>query len=206
MFSFNEYTLFSLSYLIGSIPFGIIVTKIAKTEDIRKNGSGNIGATNVTRVAGKKLGATVLLLDMVKGMLVGLLAERYSLYDMKITSICASLAVIGHIFPVWLSFKGGKGVATGFGTALALIPLQAFLALLVWITIFLMTRISSLSAIAAVSMLPFIVFGFKPASEYYLIYSIIISLLIFIKHKQNIIRLLKGEESSFKNKDEQGPK
>lgn len=202
MFSFNEYILFSLSYLIGSIPFGIIVTKIAKTEDIRRVGSGNIGATNVTRVAGKKLGALVLLLDMLKGMLVVFLAERYSLYDMKITAICAALAVIGHIFPIWLKFKGGKGVATGFGTALALIPLQAFLALLVWLVIFLITRISSLSAIAAVSLLPFIVFGFRPASEYYLIYSIVISLLIFAKHKQNIIRLLNGEESNFKQKNE----
>jgi glycerol-3-phosphate acyltransferase PlsY len=198
MISFNQYFIYLISYLIGSIPFGIIVTKLAKTKDITQHGSKNIGATNVARVAGKKLGAIVLLCDLLKGVIAVSLAIILSIDSNPIKCFSGVAVVLGHIFPVWLKFKGGKGVATGFGTALVLVKIPALIILGVWILVFKLTKISSASALAAVSLLPIFVFFSKPPSEYHLIYSIIISLIIFAKHRENIKRLINGEESSFK--------
>lgn len=197
--SFNQYFLLGMAYLIGSVPFGLIVTKMMGTGDIRTQGSGNIGATNVARVAGKKIGAIVLLLDLLKGVLAVLLVKIVMKFDPQTEFYSGIMAVIGHIFPVWLKFKGGKGVATAFGTALILVPYAALFVLVIWVIVFKFTRISAAAALAAVSLLPIVVFFFgDDNTKFHMHYAITISILVFIRHISNIRRLLDGKENKFK--------
>ncbi len=184
-------------YLLGSIPFGLLLTRAAGVGDVRQIGSGNIGATNVLRTGRKGLAAATLLLDALKGTLAVALVwevtKRYVAFDAYQLSYVAALgAVLGHLFPVWLRFSGGKGVATYIGTLLGLHWPAAIVFCLVWAATAVTSRYSSLSALVAtlVVVLYYLVLG-----QAGLLFILIISILIFGKHHANIRRLLAGEES-----------
>ncbi len=193
-----DYILLIIAYFLGSIPFGLVVTKLAGKGDIRKEGSGNIGATNVARIAGKKLGAIALILDVLKGIIAVIIA-KYLTDSAIIINLVAAFAVIGHIFPIWLKFKGGKGVATGFAViTIVCYPLGIF-SLSIWIAIFVFSGISSLSAIISMLLTPIAAFFMVEKLGIEVVYlSLFISILVIIRHYSNIKRLLKGEEKSAK--------
>ncbi len=195
MFTFNEYLFFIASYLLGSIPFGIIVAKLYGVKDITQHGSGNIGATNVVRVSGKKAGALCFMLDFCKGLIPVLLYMHYFGIN-EGRFIVALLVVIGHILPVFNRFRGGKGVATGFGVLMAISPFLGFSAILLWVACFLTTRISSASALFSYSFMPFFLLPITD-NVYAMIFAVILSLIIYIRHIDNIKRLLKGKEKPF---------
>lgn len=179
-----------LGYLSGSVPYGLILTKLAGHGDIRKTGSGNIGATNVLRVGGKKLAAITLLLDGLKAVVPVLLAKQI---DMDYAVAAAFGAFIGHVFPVWLKFKGGKGVATALGVSFAFAwPLGLSLCI-IWFLMATLFRYSSLAALTAFAMAPFLSLFFTqnlPAAGVMLF----ISVMIWIRHSANIKRLLQKTE------------
>ncbi|MCX7760487.1 MAG: glycerol-3-phosphate 1-O-acyltransferase PlsY [Hydrogenothermaceae bacterium] len=186
-----------LAYLIGSIPFGLIVGKIFG-KDVRKEGSGNIGATNVTRVIGKKAGLLVLFLDAVKGFLpVYYLISKG--YPSKIVSVVSIFAVVGHTFSIFLKFKGGKGVATALGVLLALNTKVSIIILMLWIGIFLTTGYVSLASIISASI-SWVVLHILSGDIYYTYAAFFIALIIIFKHKSNIERLLEGKEHRFIHK------
>jgi glycerol-3-phosphate acyltransferase PlsY len=179
-----------LGYLLGSIPFGLLLTKAAGLGDIRAIGSGNIGATNVLRTGRKGLAIGTLLLDGGKGA-VAALAGLY-LAGPDIALIAGVAAVLGHNFPVWLSFKGGKGVATTLGVLLATAWPVGLLAIVTWLAIAGIFRISSLAALCALALSP--VFGWFLAGETHAIAYLILAIAGFMRHSANIQRLLKGQE------------
>jgi glycerol-3-phosphate acyltransferase PlsY len=185
-------------YLLGSIPFGVIATKLGGAPDVRSIGSGNIGATNVLRTGRKDLAAITLLGDGGKGALAVLLAwlaTRNSTLAAQstLTALAAGAAFLGHLFPVWLGFKGGKGVATFFGTLLAAAWPVGLLAGATWIVMALLFRISSLAALTAVALAPVYVFVVgRPIPIAYL--ALFMAILVYVRHAQNIRRLLRGEE------------
>ena len=179
-----------VSYLLGSIPFGLILSKIFNKGDLRKIGSGNIGATNAMRAGGFKLAFFVWLFDMLKAFF----AVKLGIYFLGIYwgGVCGLLAILGHMFPLWLKFKGGKGVSSMFGVVLAINPIFFVILAVSWILSVLITSYSSLSAIVCFFVLPFL--GFLTNSFIGFIF-LLISLLCLIKHKENIKRLLSGKES-----------
>ena len=186
-------------YLLGSIPFGVIATRLGGAGDVRNIGSGNIGATNVLRTGRKDLAAITLLGDGGKGavaVLIAWLATRESTKDVQalLTSIAGASAFLGHLFPVWLKFKGGKGVATFFGTLLAAAWPVGIAAGATWIVIAFLFRISSLAALAAVAIAPiYAAFVFdRPLPIAWL--ALFMAVLIYFRHAENIRRLLRGEE------------
>jgi glycerol-3-phosphate acyltransferase PlsY len=183
--------LFAGAYLLGSIPFGLVLTKFAGLEDIRTIGSGNIGATNVLRTGKKGLALATLLLDGGKGALAVVLARL--LTGDETTAMLAGLAaVLGHIYPVWLKFKGGKGVATALGVFLAANPLLGLGMLIAWLLIAFLFRFSSLAAVVAFAASPLFA-GFLGADAL-ILPSIFLAALIIYKHHANLKRLIKGEE------------
>ncbi len=187
-----------LSYLLGSIPFGLLIARCKGVKDIRSEGSGNIGATNVTRVIGKKIGALVLLLDGLKGATAILMAQHFAQEAITIF-MCAALVILGHIFPIWLKFKGGKGVATTIAVLLMLSPLVGLLLVATWVVVYTLTKISSLSALVSVLLLPLYAFIFYEGGSLGFVYLCgFLTLTIFLTHHQNIKRLLKGEEKTVK--------
>jgi len=193
-----------VAYLLGSIPFGYLLVRTFRKEDIRATGSGNIGATNVVRSGAKGLGIATLLLDLGKGSLAVIFAKHvahhHHLADpFQLMTLAAAIAVIGHVYPVWLGFKGGKGVATALGVFLPLAPAAAGCILLVFILLFAITRIVSLASIIAAASLLFFGPYFAPAplSHIALAAMLFIPLLVIAKHHQNIGRLLKGTEHTF---------
>ncbi|WP_273757700.1 glycerol-3-phosphate 1-O-acyltransferase PlsY [Bartonella sp. AU55XJBT] len=194
-FQSTPWFIFLVSYLIGSIPFGLLFTRLAKLGDIRTIGSGNIGATNVLRTGNKKVAALTLLCDMLKGAIVVFVIKFFSdpLDNSILVSLAGFFAFLGHLFPVWLKFKGGKGVATYLGVCLGIYWPAAIIFIIVWSAIFLLTRYSSLSALIAVTVTPIFVFYFS--DSYFCCMLIAMSLFVFIKHSANISRLLSGEES-----------
>ena len=184
----------ALGYLLGSIPFGLLLTRAAGLGDIRKVGSGNIGATNVLRTGNKKLAAATLLLDGLKGAAAVLIARATLDGDMgQAGALWAGLgAVIGHMFPVWLGFKGGKGVAAGYGVLIAAAWPVGLLAGAIWLLVAKFARISSLAALASFAAAPVLAFIFASTGLVYLAF--ITAVLIFIRHHENIRRLLAGTE------------
>ncbi|MSO14296.1 glycerol-3-phosphate 1-O-acyltransferase PlsY [Rickettsiales endosymbiont of Trichoplax sp. H2] len=178
------------SYLIGSIPSGLIFSKILNKGDIRKSGSGNIGATNALRVGGKLLGSLTLMFDLLKGLIVVIVAK---LLGIEFIGIYGFACILGHIFPIWLKFRGGKGVATVFGVVLGMHVIIGAVMMLLWIIVFRASKISSLASLSSITI-SIIALSF---GEHYIdsIFLILSLLLIVYKHKDNIIRLYNGEES-----------
>lgn len=177
-------------YLLGSIPFGLVLTRLAGLGDIRRIGSGNIGATNVLRTGNKPLAVATLLLDSGKGALAALLALWLAGPDAAL--LAAGGAMLGHTFPVWLGFKGGKGVATALGVLLAVAWPVGVGACLTWLAVAALFRISSLSALAALALAPLTSLWLADGSVAVL--ALFIAALVFVRHEANIRRLLKGEE------------
>ncbi len=179
-----------LGYGLGSIPFGLVLTRLGGYGDIRTIGSGNIGATNVLRTGNKALALATLLLDSGKGAIAALAAQSLAGSDAAL--LAAGGALVGHSFPVWLGFKGGKGVATTVGAVLAVAWPVGVLACLTWLLTAALFRISSLAALVAAGLSP--VIAWFLASPNVALLCLLAAILIFIRHKANIRRLLKGEE------------
>jgi acyl phosphate:glycerol-3-phosphate acyltransferase len=200
--------IFVLSYLVGSIPWGYLIAR-SKGVDIRQHGSGNIGTANVLRVMGKKWGYLVFLGDFFKGYLavkLGSIIAGAFLANLVIGNVIAAAAcILGHNYPIWLGFKGGKGIATSAGTVLVLFPPLVFVSFgVVWIAVFLAGRYTSLASLSAVIAVPIAVFLFigKNAPEFPLLvgFSILASALAIWRHRSNIVRLLNGTENRFGKK------
>ena len=176
-------------YLLGSIPFGLLLTRVGGKGDIREIGSGNIGATNVLRTGSKGLAALTLMLDAAKGAAAVLLAQRFW---PDFAHVAAAGAMIGHLYPAWLRFKGGKGVATFLGVLIPLLPVAALVYAVVWVGLLIILRISSVAGIAAAASAPVTaaLTGEQP------LFPILLGLAVLViwKHRPNIQRLAKGEE------------
>ena len=192
----------AVAYLLGSIPFGYLLVRFVRKEDIRAAGSGNIGATNVARSGGKGLGILTLILDLLKGFGAVLIAKHVTPGSGALASdlavLAAVAAVLGHVFPAWLRFRGGKGVATALGVFLALAPRVALAAVVVFALLVAMTRIVSLASIAAAAAIPLFAIVLVPdRSPVYLGGVIFIALLVIVKHRANIARLMNHTEPRF---------
>ena len=180
-------------YLLGSIPFGLIATRLGGAGDIRKIGSGNIGATNVLRSGRKDLAAITLIGDAGKGALAVLLAHLLTNGSPAMVALAGGSAFVGHLFPVWLKFNGGKGVATFYGVLLSAAFPVGGLAGLTWIAMAFLFRMSSLAALTAAALAPLFAFAVD-APRPIVVLAAVMAVLIFIRHHENIRRLLKGEE------------
>lgn len=192
----------TLAYLLGSIPFGYLLVRVFRKQDVRSIGSGNIGATNVVRSGSKGLGLLTLFLDALKGSIAVLIALHVAPHagqGASLLSIAAAVtAVVGHVFPVWLGFRGGKGISTALGVFLALVPWVALSALGVFILIVAFTRLVSLGSIVAAVSIPIFALLLVPHPSAALLAGLsAISLLTIIKHHANIVRLLHGNENRF---------
>ncbi len=186
------------AYLLGSIPWGYLLVRTFRKQDIRATGSGNIGATNVVRSGAKGLGALTFLLDAAKGWAAVVLAAHF--FGQQAALLAAMCALLGHIYPVWLGFKGGKGVATAFGVFLALAPPIALLSLAVFILSVAAFRIVSLASILGAAVIPVLAFALPPhAGRGWAAMAALIAgpLLVIVKHHANIRRLLAGTEYRF---------
>jgi len=184
-----------LAFLVGSIPTGVIITRLVRGSDIRQVGSGNIGASNVARAAGIKIGALVAVLDIVKGAAPVVFGRGLGL-DHRALAIVGLAAVLGHDFSIFLRFRGGKGVATTLGVLLALTPVPALIAVAVWVVVMTLSRYSSLASLAALAVLPALVaLAHQPAE--YVVLAVVLALLGIAKHWENIIRLRHGTERRF---------
>jgi glycerol-3-phosphate acyltransferase PlsY len=189
------------AYLLGSIPFGVIFARLFGSADVRKSGSGNIGATNVARVAGPLAGILTLVFDTGKGAAAVLLAARIAHESAAWMMLAGLAALVGHCFPVWLKFKGGKGVAAALGVFLALCPAAALAALLLFMIVVAMWRYVSLGSIAAAAAIPLLMyFLWAPRHAPPLIItfgSLAAAVLVVYKHDGNIQRLIQGEEPKY---------
>jgi len=181
---------FARGYLLGSIPFGIILTKLAGTEDLRSIGSGNIGATNVLRTGRKGLAAATLVCDALKGTLAVVIAGYYG--GPNAAMLAALGAFLGHLYPVWLNFKGGKGIATYIGVLIGLFWPAAVVFCVMWLATAVTTRYSSLSALVAAFVTPLFLWWFGHPALASLF--VVLTLLTFWKHRENIQRLQAGTE------------
>ena len=204
-------TILLLAYLLGSIPTSVWLGKAFKGMDLRKHGSGNAGTTNAFRVLGKPIGIIVLIVDMGKGLLAVSLSFLQSEMATGSESLMilriglGVLAVIGHIFPVFAGFKGGKGVATMAGVGLALHPLGALAAMGVYLIIFLITKVSALGSLLAVISYPvWMIFIFQTDYRSLQVFSIFVPILVIITHRSNIIRMLKGNENKMLQEKRKG--
>lgn len=200
----------SIAYLLGSVPSAVWIGRAWFGMDVREHGSKNAGATNTFRILGKKAGITVLILDILKGLLAVLMPLIFNLMgwlekgishdqlvDFQITS--AILVVLGHVFPLFANFNGGKGVATSLGVIIGIHPPAAGVCFALFIVIFILFQYVSLAAICAAIVFPFIiVFIFQETNLWLILFSVILSSAVILAHKKNIERLLKGEESKMK--------
>ncbi|TAH08526.1 MAG: glycerol-3-phosphate 1-O-acyltransferase [Sphingobacteriia bacterium] len=198
----NEALLILLAYCIGSIPTAVWVSKNFFKIDIRDYGSGNAGATNTFRVLGPKWGSFVMLVDVIKGVVATslyILLPYYLTDEWDRTNFMIGLglaAVLGHIFPIWAGFRGGKGVATLLGMAVAIQPLVAVCCIGVFLSVLYLTRFVSLSSIlAGISFMVFILFIFNEKETLYRIFAVLVALMIVLTHQKNISRIIKGTES-----------
>jgi len=193
--------LLAAAYLLGSIPFGLILAKLFAGSDIRKSGSGNIGATNVARVVGPAAGILTLLLDVAKGAAAVWLAGRFSEQNSTALMLAGVFALLGHCFPVWLGFNGGKGVAAALGVFLMLSPMAALSALLVFILVSLAWRYVSLGSVSAAAAMPLLMyFLWAPGHAPPLVVdfgTLFATALIIFKHDANLQRLVDGTEPKF---------
>ena len=194
-----HWLLIAAAYLLGSVPFGLLIVKALGGEDIRSAGSGNIGAANVARNAGWLAGILTLLFDAGKGYLAVWIADRYTNGSGRWMIAAAVAAVAGHIFPVWLGFKGGKGVATSLGAFLPISGGAVAAAGALWVLVVLFWRYSSLGSIVAATSLPALVYLFYAPRHapptYMLAGTVVVSLLVVVKHYANIRRLIAGTEN-----------
>lgn len=197
-----EVLLIALAYGIGSIPTAVWISKHFFNIDIRDYGSGNAGATNTFRVLGKKFGTFVMLVDIIKGVVATslyILVPHYLGNELHRTNFMIGLglaAVLGHIFPIWANFKGGKGVATLFGMALAIQPIVAVLCVAVFLLVLYLTRFVSLSSIlAGVAFMVLILFIYNEEEPLYRAFAIIVALMVILTHQKNIGRIFNGTES-----------
>ena len=193
MLNFELFLIILVSYLFGSIPFGLLLTKIFLKKNIREIGSGNIGATNVLRAGNKILGYSTLVLDILKAVLP-ILYIKFFMNDYLYIS--ALSIFIGHVFPIWLKFKGGKGVASYLGILCCLDIFSALIFGVVWIFVFVLSKFSSLSSLLASLTIPFFHFFYNSNSDYYFYFMMFI--LIFFTHRENIKRLRNNTESKSK--------
>lgn len=210
---YQLYSMLLVAYLLGSLSFAVIVSKIMNMDDPRTYGSNNAGATNVMRSGNKKAAVLTLLGDLLKGLIVVLIA-KYLFQDIQgsdaLVGMCGILVVIGHIYPIFFRFKGGKGVATAIGVLLGF-NFWLFLALLLtWFIVFKLSRVSSLAAIVATILSPLYAYIFANGAYFdrttgstggYFGATLMIAFFVVYKHKENIIRMIKGEELSFKKSD-----
>lgn len=185
------------SYLIGSISFSYLIVKLWLNVDIRNYGSGNAGATNVLRVLGKKAAAAVLFLDMLKGFIAVVIGNQIG--GENISLICGIAVVLGHNWPIFFKFKGGKGIATSIGVVLAISPLIMLYLILIAVVIIYFTRYVSLASITGALIYPLLVLLLKMPKKY-IIFSLILSILAVIRHHSNIYKLLTGKESKIGEK------
>ena len=194
----TNFILIIIFYAIGSLPFALILTKLSGFGDIRNIGSGNVGATNVLRTGNKYLAFIVLSLDIIKGFIPLIILQVY-FEDLSLLNkiILGHFAIIGHIFPIWLKFKGGKGVATYIGFLFSINPYIGLLFLILWMAVALSTKYSSLGSLTAILVVP-IYFIFINFNLYIGIFFIYLSLIIYLKHSENIKRLLNKTESKIK--------
>ncbi|MEM9810119.1 MAG: glycerol-3-phosphate 1-O-acyltransferase PlsY [Pseudomonadota bacterium] len=181
-----------LSYLLGSIPFGLVLTRLAGLGDIRTIGSGNIGATNVLRTGRKDLALVTLILDSGKGAIAVIITYLLTAGDPLSVALAGAAAFLGHVFPVFLGFQGGKGVATYLGTLLAFWPLGLVIAAIIWLGFAFTLRYSSLAALVTAVVMPV---AFLVSGQPVLFFAVaFMSTLIFIRHRSNILRLIDGTE------------
>lgn len=209
----NEVILILLAYLIGSVPTAVWISKYFFKIDIRDYGSGNAGATNTFRVLGSKWGTFVMMVDVLKGIIATslyILLPYYLTDEWDRTNFMIGLglaAVLGHIFPIWAGFRGGKGVATLLGMAVAIQPLVALCCVGVFLIVLYLTRFVSLSSIlAGVSFMVFILFIFNEKETLYRIFAVLVALMVILTHQKNIGRILKGTESKiplFRSRDKE---
>ena len=221
IFSLPVWLVLAGSYLLGSIPFGLLIGK-AYGVDIREQGSGNIGATNLGRALGKRWAVAAFLLDFSKGILSTLAAAWVAVQDsdeaLYLGILAGTAAILGHTFPLYLRFRGGKGVATTLGVITGVAPPATVLAGIVWLGVYLKTRTVSISSLATGATLPLGIWGSELLYQQTnftllyqqtdftarLVFSIAIAALIFLRHRTNIVRILKGEELTFKKDTEAG--
>jgi acyl phosphate:glycerol-3-phosphate acyltransferase len=190
------------SYLLGSIPFGYVLVLIFRGEDVRRSGSGNIGATNVSRKS-PALGIVTLILDAAKGALaveIAVLLSGFPHRDPELYRTMAAsalLAIVGHMFPVWLKFRGGKGVATALGAFLRFSPRSVLVAIIIFVVVVVLFRRISLGSVVTAALFPIVICFFLPRDAWLIIFVSAASLLIIVRHHQNIRRLFAGVEPRF---------
>ncbi len=184
-----------LGYFIGSIPFSFIVSKYLGKIDIREHGSGNSGATNVFRTLGRKAGLLAFLGDFLKGILAASIGLGF--FNTEGALICAGMAIIGHCYPVWLNFKGGKGVATSAGMIMVLTPGVGAILVVYQLSLIFKTRLMSLASITAAGLYPILVYAFGYSFEY-IVYSLFIGLFVIYRHRANLVRLINKTETKLK--------
>lgn len=202
----NPWLTLPLAYLLGSIPFGYLLVRFFRKEDIRAIGSGNIGATNVARSGAKGLGILTLVLDALKGYIAVFIALHVSPGNLDLGALAAAAAIVGHIFPIWLGFKGGKGIATALGVFLALSWPTALCALGVFLVLTLLTKYVSLGSILGAASLPLFMLYFVPDRSPIFLGSVFgVSLLCIAKHHANIKRLIAGNENKLGSKKSATP-
>ncbi len=193
-----------IAYLLGSIPFGLVLLRVFRGVDVRKTGSGNIGTANVARVA-PSLGLWTLFFDSAKGLVAVVIAREIGQYMTDgstqaialITGLCALLAIVGHVFPIWLRFQGGKGVATAMGAFLGLMPWAVLITIVLYVAIYAVWHYTSLASISSAALFPLIAGNMMSPAQRPLLLPFLIaaSLLIIVKHRENIRRLLAGTEN-----------
>jgi glycerol-3-phosphate acyltransferase PlsY len=196
------WVLLGASYLVGSIPFGLVIARLVTGVDVRQAGSGNIGATNVARTAGKGLGILTLLLDAAKGGIpVGVTALALGeAHDAGWPAAAGLAAFLGHVFPVWLRFRGGKGVATGFGAFVVLTPWLAFLAAVAFGVTFALSGIASISSMTAAAALAAGCAVTRGAADPVTKVALVVLAVVIVRHQANIRRMIRGEESRMRRR------
>ncbi|MDH4229919.1 MAG: glycerol-3-phosphate 1-O-acyltransferase PlsY [Nitrospirota bacterium] len=186
--SVMDIALVVVAYLVGAVPFGVLVARMLGIHDLQSRGSGNIGATNVNRILGKKAGAITLLCDVLKGFLP-VWAGQLLGATAEVQTLVAAAAVVGHIFPIYLRFRGGKGVATGFGVVMALHPPTAIAALVIWLGTARISRVSAVGALSAYALLPLLAWGMGPGG-WFVPFVVGLSVLVLVRHTSNIRQLI----------------